>query len=1016
MNVLGTTGFLADNNTGGNDTTAVGSSGSMAAVKGTVDVYGNGSTYLVLDDSADTTGRSVSLGVNSEFGLSAGTIDWTPTSTTAGGVTSMNVSGGSGGNTFDVYGTSNFYGYTFLSSGTGNDFENVLGTTGYLYEYNPGGNDHTVIGSNAPNTSGGAMAGINGTVYVYGAGGTELSLDDSADATGRTATFTNGSVTGLAPAPIDWTPTSTGTGGVTYLLAHGGSGGNTFNVNDTSNFLFYTYIQTGTGNDKVNVTKTTGGLYVDNFGGNDTVVVGSNAPATSGGVLSAINGFVDVFGAGTIALTVDDSGDTTARTVTLTSARLLGLSSGEVDYSSDVTSLTVNGGTAANTYNVQGTLAGAATTLNAGSGNDAVNVANTSNKLDDIQGALTVNGQGGSDSMALNDTGQTAGWAYTLTGTAVTRAGIARVTFGTVESLALHTGSGNDTVTASAIPALPVTVNGGGGSDILVGPNATITWNVSGANSGNIGNLTFAAVESLTGGTGNDTFKFTGAGSLSGAVNGGAGPGVNELDLSAYTTPVTFKLAAGTATGTGGFVNIQTIGGNNTNATLVGPNAPSTWNVTGTNAGNVAGVTFSGFRNLTGGTGNDVFKLSNGAGISGTLDGGGGSNTVNESAYTTPVALNLSAGTLTGTAEFANLVAFVAGTASNTITGPNAVNGWVINAVNGGSVAGKVFTSFGKLVGGPNNDTFTFNDGKSVTGTVTGGGGTDTLSYAPYTTPVTVNLVTGVATGTGAISGITERDRRRGQRPHHGRRQRQHDRRRRRHRRPRGRRRGRRVRGRDDRAGRLEDLRHRHGRDDRRPGAGQRLDGHGGERRQPQRDHLHGGRQPRRQHQHRHVQDRAVGVADRHGQRRHRGRRQHARLLGPDDGRHGQPGHPHRQQHPRLLEHRGAGGRQLGGRQADREQRGEHLDAHRGQRGHGRCVRLLELRQPDRGCVERHVQVQPRRERRRDNRRRGGGQRTELHPLRRRRRPEPGQPDGDGRAATSPTSSRSSAARRPRTR
>ena len=31
------------------------------------------------------------------------------------------------------------------------------------------------------------------------------------------------------------------------------------------------------------------------------------------------------------------------------------------------------------------------------------------------------------------------------------------------------------------------------------------------------------------------------------------------------------------------------------------------------------------------------------------------------------------------------------------------------------------------------------------------------------------------------------------------------------------------------------------------------------------------------------------------------------------------------------------------------------------ERGHGRCVRLRELRQPDRGCVERHVQVQPRR-------------------------------------------------------
>ena len=44
---------------------------------------------------------------------------------------------------------------------------------------------------------------------------------------------------------------------------------------------------------------------------------------------------------------------------------------------------------------------------------------------------------------------------------------------------------------------------------------------------------------------------------------------------------------------------------------------------------------------------------------------------------------------------------------------------------------------------------------QAVSGTVTGGGGTDMLSYAPYTTPVTVNLVTGVATGTAAISGIT---------------------------------------------------------------------------------------------------------------------------------------------------------------------------------------------------------------------------------------------------------------------
>ena len=56
--------------------------------------------------------------------------------------------------------------------------------------------------------------------------------------------------------------------------------------------------------------------------------------------------------------------------------------------------------------------------------------------------------------------------------------------------------------------------------------------------------------------------------------------------------------------------------------------------------------------------------------------------------------------------------------------------------------------------GGGNAWHFVFSNGKGVTGTVTGGGGTDTLDYSLYTTGVTVNLVTGTATGTGGISSI----------------------------------------------------------------------------------------------------------------------------------------------------------------------------------------------------------------------------------------------------------------------
>jgi RTX calcium-binding nonapeptide repeat (4 copies)/Putative Ig domain len=59
-----------------------------------------------------------------------------------------------------------------------------------------------------------------------------------------------------------------------------------------------------------------------------------------------------------------------------------------------------------------------------------------------------------------------------------------------------------------------------------------------------------------------------------------------------------------------------------------------------------------------------------------------------------------------------------------------------------------------KVLGGSGNDTFTFAAGAKVAGAINGGGGTNTLSYAAYTTGVTVNLLLGTATGTGGVSNI----------------------------------------------------------------------------------------------------------------------------------------------------------------------------------------------------------------------------------------------------------------------
>ena len=78
----------------------------------------------------------------------------------------------------------------------------------------------------------------------------------------------------------------------------------------------------------------------------------------------------------------------------------------------------------------------------------------------------------------------------------------------------------------------------------------------------------------------------------------------------------------------------RVIGGSGAD-TLLGTDDDNTWTLTGIDAGIVAGVDFPSIENLTGGAGADTFVVTEGAGLTGLLDGGGGVNSLDYSGFST---------------------------------------------------------------------------------------------------------------------------------------------------------------------------------------------------------------------------------------------------------------------------------------------------------------------------------------------------------------------------------------------
>jgi Ca2+-binding RTX toxin-like protein len=173
-----------------------------------------------------------------------------------------------------------------------------------------------------------------------------------------------------------------------------------------------------------------------------------------------------------------------------------------------------------------------------------------------------------------------------------------------LSSVQIRGGTGDDTFTvANVLPASGITIDGGGGTNTLIGPSTASPWEISGLDRGSLGQVSFVSFANLVGGPGVDSFQFGPSGQLSGTIDGAGGG--DWLDYSLVRKAVTVNLTTGAATGVGGGVaNIQNVRGGPRGNTL-----------TGNALGNI----------LVGGAGADV--LSGGSGRS-VLIGGGGNDTI----------------------------------------------------------------------------------------------------------------------------------------------------------------------------------------------------------------------------------------------------------------------------------------------------------------------------------------------------------------------------------------------------
>jgi hypothetical protein len=723
---------------GPNTAVNVGSAGSVAGILNTLNIENPPRANAVtIDDSADPTARTVTIS----------TLGANPSDSDA--------------NT-DVWGQINFAGLgainfeysdtNSVTARTGTSASNVVNVlqtraTTNVVGFGPG----TAVNVG----SGQSVAGIQGTLNIENPPrANAITIDDSADPNAQTVTI---STLGANPADSD------GNTDVWGQVSFPGLGAINFEYSDTNSVT----VRTGTSaSNVVNVQQTRATTNVVGYAEGTTVNVGSaHSVAGIQGTLNLENPpYHNV-------VNVDDSADSTARTVTLSNigtnlsdsqgdsdpwGRISVPGSAPINYEyRDTTNVGLALGTApGNVASVQAT-GGIGTTTITFHSSGTVTVGNAGS-AQGVTGTLALSGPVGAIALTVDDSANPATYSAPVTVTTASVTGMTpaaiNFTAGQLASLVLKGSSGNDTynVTSTAA-ATPVIINAGTGFDTanlgsgnLDSLAGAVTYNTNGGgdainvnDTAKTGIQTYTITPTTVQRAGAAVVTFIGAGSLK--LSGGTGSDVYNIASTVAATPVTliggigsdtFNVgsstgATSTLNGLAGSLTINGGGGTNTiNARDGGQTSGQNYTLS---AGTVNGSDFTGTIGYTS------------AKLALTLGGGNDSVTVTGATVPTGVTVN-------------------AGGGGNTLTGPNLANTWTINGANAGYLGAATklaFANFQSLVGGTANDTFKFAGlAARLDGTVNGGGGTtDKLDYTAYPAGITVALAT-MSSGTApAIAG-----------------------------------------------------------------------------------------------------------------------------------------------------------------------------------------------------------------------------------------------------------------------